>query len=113
MYTETDFGRSVATSIAGIIGLITYLFSKDWAIAAFSFIISFPIIRLISKGLHDKFNRNKKRKIEQEDAEYLYNSLSKEEKKVVQAFINAGGCMLRWSQINKLSLFYQGQVLSR
>jgi hypothetical protein len=100
VYAETDFGRSVATSCAGIIGLITYLASSDWVIAAFSSIISFPIIRLISTGLHEKVNRNKQRKIEREEAEHIYNRLSDEEKEVIQAFVSAGGSVLTWSQMN-------------
>jgi len=51
VYAETDFGRSVATSGAGVIGLLIYLSYNDWVIAAFSTIIAFPVIRLISTGL--------------------------------------------------------------
>jgi len=39
VYSETDFGRSVATSVAGVIGLAVYLIFGDWVIAAFSSII--------------------------------------------------------------------------
>lgn len=41
IYSETDVGRSVATSSAGVIGLITYLTTSDWVIAAFAFLIVF------------------------------------------------------------------------
>jgi len=68
VYAETDFGRSVATSIAGAIGLVVYLLFDDWVIAAFSSIISFPIIRLVSSGLHEKATRHAKGKIEREEA---------------------------------------------
>lgn len=100
VYAETDFGRSVATSLAGVIGLVTYLFSNDWVIAAFSTIISFPVIRLVSTELHEKANRHKNRAIKQEEAEHIYNRLSEEEKEVVKAFVNAGGSVLTWSQMN-------------
>ncbi len=102
VYAETDFGRSVATSGAGIIGLLIYLGFNDWVIAAFSSIISFPIIRLVSTGLHEKVDRNKKRAIEYEKAEHIYNRLSEEEKEVIQAFVDAGGSVLTWSQVNDL-----------
>lgn len=100
VYAETDFGRSVATSGAGIIGFVIYLIFNDWVIAAFSSIISFPIIRLISTGFHEKVDRHKKRAIEREEAEHIYNRLSEEEKEVIQAFVKAGGSVLTWSQMN-------------
>jgi divalent metal cation (Fe/Co/Zn/Cd) transporter len=80
VYAETDFGRSVATSAAGVIGLIVYIIFKDWVAAAFSSIITFPIIRLISKGLHEKANRIKKRELEREEAEHIYERLSEGKK---------------------------------
>lgn len=100
VYAETDFGRSIATSGAGIIGLVTYLIFNDWVVAAFSSIISFPIIRIVSTRLHEKANRRKKHAIEREDAEHIYKRLSEGEKEVIQAFINAGGSVLTWTQMN-------------
>jgi hypothetical protein len=46
LYSETDSARSIATSGAGIVGLIIYLLQRDWVIAAFSAVIVFPIARL-------------------------------------------------------------------
>ena len=104
IYSETDFGRSIAISLTGIIGLITYLYFGDWIIATFVSIISFPIIRLISTGLHEKANRSKKRIIEKEEAEHIYNRLSVEETEIINIFVNYGGCVLTWSQINNLPI---------
>lgn len=104
VYSETDFGRSVATSVAGVVGLAVYLIFDDWVIAAFSSIITFPIIRLAATGLHEKATRHAKRRIEREDAEHIYDRLSNGEKEVVQAFVKAGGTALTWSQVNSLSL---------
>ena len=101
VYAETDFGRSVATSAAGVVGLIVYITFKDWVVAAFSSIISFPIIRLISTGLHEKANRIKKRELEREEAEHIYERLSDGEKDVVRSFVDSGGSVLTWSQMNK------------
>ncbi len=59
VYVETDFGRSVATSVTGIIGLSVYLISKDWVVALFSSVIIFPIVRIVATGFHEKANRKK------------------------------------------------------
>lgn len=104
VYAETDFGRSVATSVAGTIGLVVYLLFNDWVIAAFSSIIAFPIIRLVSTGLHEKATRRANRNLEREEAAHIYDKLSDEEKEVVLAFVKGGGSVLTWSQINKLRL---------
>ncbi len=104
VYAETDFGRSVATSGSGVIGLVIYLIVNDWVISAFSSIISFPIIRIISTGLHEKVVRRKKRVVERDKAEHIYSRLSDGEKAVICAFVKAGGSVLTWSQMNKLPL---------
>ncbi len=104
VYTESDFGRSVATFVSGIIGLVGYLVSKDWVVGAFSTIISFPIIRLIASGLHEKATRRAKRRIKREEAEHIYDQLSDDEKEVVLGFVRAGGSVLTWSHLNSLSL---------
>ena len=104
VYTETDFGRSIATSVSGIIGLSVYVISSDWVIAAFSTIISFPIIRLIAAGMHEKATRGAKRRIEREEAEDIFGRLSADEKAVVFAFVRAGGSVLTSELVNGLSL---------
>ena len=104
IYSETDFGRSVATSVAGVIGLIVYLTYSDWVIAAFSSIITFPIVRIVSTKLHGRVTRRAKGLIDREEAELVYDRLSDEEKQVVLGFVEAGGSVLTWAQVNKLSL---------
>lgn len=102
VYGETDFGRSVATSVSGIAGLLVYLVFSDWVIAAFSSIITFPIVRLISTGLYERATRRVKGRLAREEAERAYDQLSDDEKQVVLAFVEAGGCVLTWGQVNEL-----------
>ncbi len=104
IYDETDFGRSVATSAAGVAGLVIYLVFYDWVIAAFASMIVFPLVRLIAAWLHEKANRVKKRLLIREEAEHTYDRLSDEEKDVVLGFVDAGGSVLTWSHVNELSM---------
>ncbi len=104
VYSETDFGRGIATSLSGIIGLIVYLYFQDWVIAVFSLIISFPVVRIVSSGLYEKITSYEKRKIEKEKVEHICNKLNKGEKEVIKAFIGAGGSVLTWSQMNNTSV---------
>ncbi|WP_437644274.1 hypothetical protein [Sorangium sp. So ce362] len=104
LYSETDFARSIATSVAGIVGLVIYLVQRDWVIAAFSAVIVFPVVRLASARIHERRQRAEKRRMNREDAAENYSRLSEHEQAVVQAFVEAGGAVLTWSQVNALEL---------
>lgn len=104
VYSETDFGRSVATSFAGVVGLGTYLITSDWVIAAFSSIIIFPIVRLLSVSYHERIKKAAERHEQQRELENTYRSLSTDEQAVVAAFVSAGGSVLTWGQVNKLNI---------
>jgi hypothetical protein len=108
VYSENDFGRSIATSVSGVVGLITYLITKDWVLSAFSLIIVFPIIRIFSTGVNEKIERNKLRAAEKEKLEYSLSRLTDEELQVVQAFISVGGSVLTWKQINNIDVASAG-----
>lgn len=101
VYAETDFGKSIATSLAGAVGLAIYLLLGDWAIAAFSAIIFFPAARLAATAIHARLARNSKRRERRSDAEHIFSTLSKEEQAVVAEFVGAGGCVLTWGQANR------------
>ncbi|WP_116645173.1 super-infection exclusion protein B [Salinivibrio sp. HTSP] len=104
IYSENDFGRGVATSVSGTIGLSTYLFFNDWVIALFGVMISFPVIRIAASNLYKwSQDRAKKKSIEQA-LECTFNGLTEHEKLVVAAFVEAGGTALTFSQINRLDL---------
>ncbi|WP_112053513.1 hypothetical protein [Onishia taeanensis] len=100
VYAENDFGRSLATSLSGLIGLVVYLLTNDWVIAAFSTIISFPIIRLVSTGINEKIERNKQRNISKEKSLNTYKKFSTEEKEVIASYVKSGGSVLTWGQMN-------------
>ncbi|HIF9369771.1 TPA: hypothetical protein ACX6RS_001837 [Photobacterium damselae] len=110
IYSESDFGRGVATSISGVIGLSTYLLFNDWVIALFSVMISFPIIRIAASSLY-KWNQGRAKKKSIERAlECTFNGLTEHEKLVVAAFVEAGGTALTFSQINRLNLSSESLV---
>ncbi|OIN12749.1 hypothetical protein [Oceanisphaera psychrotolerans] len=104
IYAETDVGRSIATSAAGVVGLSAYLVSSDWVIAVFSAVIAFPLVRLVATGVHARTVRRAQGRMELEEAERIYGRLSEDEKTVVQAFVQAGGSVLTWGQVNQLDL---------
>lgn len=108
VYAENDFGRSISTSISGGVGLIVYLTTKDWVLTTLSLIIAFPIFRIISSGLYEKYQQKIQRILKKKDIEQAYNRLSDQEKDVVQAFVRAGGCVLTWRQMNLESITSAG-----
>lgn len=104
IYAETDVARSIATSVAGVVGLSVYLLSSDWVVAVFAGVIVFPLVRLVAAGLHARAVRRAQGRMELEEAERVYGRLSEYEKTVVQAFVQTGGSVLTWNQVNQLGL---------
>jgi hypothetical protein len=100
VYGETDFGRSVATSLSGVLGLVIYLYAKDWVIAAFVSVICFPLLRLAATAIHTRVARGSASRARKSDAEHIYKCLSDEERLVISEFVKAGGCVLTWHQTN-------------
>lgn len=101
VYGETDFGRNIATSLSGLLGLGVYLYFGDWVIAAFAAIIFFPVARITASAIHARLSRNAARRAKRSDAQHTFDSLSEEERAVVSEFVSAGGCVLTWGQMNK------------
>lgn len=104
LYEETDVARSVATSFAGAAGLAVYLITRDWVVALFSWLIVFPLARLIAATIHAKRSKRAARRDADTEAKELYSRLSAGEKEVVQAFVTVGGAVMTWSHMNSLSL---------
>ena len=108
IYAERDFGRSIATSVAGIVGLALYLMTNDWVISVFSAVIAFPIVRVISSAANSAYTRKKLSVKDHEHAQELYDQLSDEEKGVLKEFVIAGGSVMSWGHANRVNLSEPG-----
>jgi ABC-type multidrug transport system fused ATPase/permease subunit len=104
LYVETDVGRSVATSLSGVVGLLVYIRIGDWVVAAFTLLIVFPIARVASGWIHGKMLRRAERRLKLSQSREVLARLSKAERVVVQAFLDKGGTVLTWSHVNALGL---------
>ena len=104
VYSENDFGRGIATSLSGSVGLASYLYSDDWVIAFFSLIIIFPIARIVATALNERSKVRLTNKLQHKQLVDVFQRLSKEELRVVQAFTESGGTALTFRQINELDL---------
>ncbi|MGL5418739.1 MAG: hypothetical protein ACRDA9_04735 [Plesiomonas shigelloides] len=104
IYDETDFGKSISVSISGAIGLSVYFWLSDWVVAAFSTIIVFPLFRILTGSLHARYVRHSSHQRVIDEANIIYNKLCDDELDVVKEFVLAGGCVLTWSQVNRLPI---------
>lgn len=104
IYSEEDSGNNISISLSGTLGLCLYLYSRDIMISIFSFIIAFPLIRIIVQKIinYQKKILNKKKRIKQ-DKDLLEN-LSEQEKDVLRKFVKHGTCSLSYSYINNYQL---------
>jgi hypothetical protein len=104
IYSETDFGRAIGTSVTGVIGLIVYVRTGDWTISAFSAVIVFPLARLVASAAHGRHREHNLAAAARRQAEALFDTLSAEERSVLQEFVNLGGSLMSWGHANKVSL---------
>ena len=104
IYDEEDFGRSISTTLSGIVGLTTYLQSKDWVLSLFITVIVFPLLRLIASAAHTRWKETKKQQLQAQEAQKTFENFSPEERKVLKAFVDAGGAALTWSQVNRANI---------
>lgn len=104
IYNERDFSRNVATSVAGLLGLLIYLYLDDWVVAAFAAMIAFPVTKIVAGALHSRHVQRKSQEGGLEEARQLFERLSSEEKQVLFEFVRLGGSVMPWSHANKVGL---------
>jgi len=101
VYAEQDFGRSITTTAAGVVGLAAYLFSFDWVIALFAAVIAFPVCRVVSSALHSCWRQKHAEVVKRLQAEELFRRFSPQERQVLEFFVRAGGACVSWGYVNK------------
>lgn len=100
VYAEQDFGRSIATTVAGVVGLATYLLTSDSIVAVFAAIIAFPVCRVVSSALHSRWKQKHTELARQLQAEALFRDFSPQERQILEFFVRAGGACVSWSYVN-------------
>lgn len=104
IYVERDLGRSIATSLAGVVGLLTYLLLHDWVIAVFSAVIVFPISKILVGAIHSAYMQRVQEDGGIEIARKQFERLSNDEKDVLFEFVRLGGSVMSWGHANKIGL---------
>ncbi len=112
VYNESDFSRSIATALAGIAGLVTYLWKTDWVISAFTALIVFPITRIITGAIQAKLISLNKSKAEESRLQEQFDSFSPEEKKILRFFVVAGGACVSWGYVDRSQLPFPRPALN-
>lgn len=100
IYAEEDPGRSVATAVAGIGGLMAYRLSLDWVVAFFSAVILFPLARVIATAAHSRWKAKRSEATQAAKTEAEFNSFSLQERQILEFFVRQGGCCVSWGAVN-------------
>lgn len=100
IYAEQDFGRSIATTVAGVVGLVTYLLSSDWVVSVFGAVIVFPVCRVASSALHSRLKQKHVELVRQIQADSLFRRFSPQERQILEFFVRAGGACVSWGYVN-------------
>ncbi|AKH90632.2 hypothetical protein [Edwardsiella tarda] len=102
VYSEKDFSINIAIFFSGIAGVTSYLILHDYVLTLFSFVITFPVVKIIVGGLYQKIITRKGEAVAEKRLKMLYQSLTGREKEVVKHFVMHGGAVMTWGQMNKL-----------
>ena len=105
IYNESDIGRGLATTAAGVAGLTTYLYWDDWVVAVFVTIIVFPVGKILASTIESYWIQSRERSYSRGQIKELFKNLGSKEKAVVQAFVWHGGSVITWRECNELSYF--------
>ena len=102
VYSEKDFSINIAIFVSGIAGVTCYLILRDYVLTLFSFVIIFPVVKIIAGGLYLRIITRKGEAVAEKRLATLYNSLTGREKEVVMHFVTHGGSVMTWGQMNRL-----------
>jgi len=105
VYSESDFGRSIATTAAGAAGLAAYLHWNDWVLAACTGVIVFPVCRILASAIYSHRVQSREQSSSRDKMKELFENLGHEERSVVQAFVWHGGPFITWGQSNRSPSF--------
>lgn len=94
IYSEQDFSRSIATTLAGVAGLMAYLLLADVVISVFVSVIAFPLIRILAHPLNQLLQKNQVRESGKERQKGIWASLSPKEKGVLSVFVETGSSVI-------------------
>jgi len=112
IYDETDFARSLATAVAGVVGLSIYLWKHDAVIAAFAAVIVFPVVRLGSHTLRSSWVARSTKRAQEARNRELLAKLSDQEKDVLRFFVAAGGACVSWGFVNSSKMSFPRPALN-
>lgn len=108
IYQEEDFGKNVSTTISGLLGLIVYLLTDDFALAALITIITFPVVKILSNILRNR-HLKKREAIESENArkemDNIVRNLTNQERRVIHEFVKYKSSVMSDKYIKMNSVF--------
>ena len=70
-------------------------------VAGFVTIIVFPIGRILASAIHSHWNQSRERNRSMEQLKDLVDTLGREERAVIQAFVWHGGSVITWGECNR------------
>lgn len=101
IYNEKDLSKLLGIAIAGSVGFLVFYLSHSFRYALFSAMIAFPAVRLFASPIHSFTKSRLNLRREKKSIKQTYTSLSEEEKKAVELFVDNGAGVITWSQVNR------------
>jgi hypothetical protein len=83
---------------------VIYIKWREWVIAAFIAVILFPLIRISASAAHSRWKEARRGRLQFRDVQKRFERFSAEERLVLKVFVEAGGAVVTWRQMNKANV---------
>ena len=104
IWNEKDNAKSIAAAVGVLAALFVYDYLSErteWERLVYGagvWVIAFVLVKVVVSEARSHWNVGRERKRSRDERRKLFNSLSREEKAVVQVFVWHGGSVMTWGE---------------
>lgn len=100
IFNENDLGNLFACAVAAVGGGLAWYLYEDFVISACTAIFGLTLTKILASTIYAHFRRLQKHRKNKKRVKDLFESLGREERATVEAFVYSGGSVMTWKETN-------------